>query len=195
MRAPRLEQPADALRRDAAKPLDEDFILTSGRTSPVPGADHPGCERAATRARSARPAAVTLPRTRRPSYQRAAFPRRPGNSRADTRDTRPAQRCTSSQETPAGAARPWPSAERPTVRTDRPGGPDAVRYTSVDTATHRPAVTQADTCRDTKETARRATFPQPAGRFPWWWQVLGSNQRRLSRRFYRPLLPAPPHNL
>src|ERR1700727_1420421 len=21
----------------------------------------------------------------------------------------------------------------------------------------------------------------------WWWQVLGSNQRRLSRRFYRPL--------
>ena len=127
MRAPRLEQPADALRRDAAKPLDEDFILTSGRTSPVPGADHPGCERAATRARSARPAAVTLPRTRRPSYQRAAFPRRPGNSRADIRDTRSAQRCTSSQETPAGAARPWPSAERPTVRTGRPGGPDAVR--------------------------------------------------------------------
>ena len=31
--------------------------------------------------------------------------------------------------------------------------------------------------------ARRAAFPQPAGRFPWWWQVLGSNQRRLSRRF------------
>jgi hypothetical protein len=25
------------------------------------------------------------------------------------------------------------------------------------------------------------------GHFCWWWQVLGSNQRRLSRRFYRPL--------
>ena len=35
-----------------------------------------------------------------------------------------------------------------------------------------------------EETARRAAFPQPAGRFPRWWQVLGSNQRRLSRRFY-----------
>jgi hypothetical protein len=28
--------------------------------------------------------------------------------------------------------------------------------------------------------------------FSWWWQVSGSNQRRLSRRFYRPLLPALP---
>jgi hypothetical protein len=41
--------------------------------------------------------------------------------------------------------------------------------------------------RDTKETARRAAFPQLAGRFTRVWQVLGSNQRRLSRRFYRPL--------
>ena len=45
---------------------------------------------------------------------------------------------------------------------------------------------QTDTWRDKKETARRAAFPQPAGRFPRVWQVLGSNQRRLSRRFYRP---------
>jgi hypothetical protein len=29
---------------------------------------------------------------------------------------------------------------------------------------------------------------QLAGRFRRWWQVLGSNQRRLSRRFYSPLL-------
>jgi hypothetical protein len=57
----------------------------------------------------------------------------------------------------------------------------------VDTATHRPEVTQTDTWRDKKKTARQAAFPQPAGRFRWWWQVLGSNQRRLSRRFYRPL--------
>jgi len=68
--------------------------------------------------------------------------------------------------------------------TDRATGTDAVRYTSVDTATHRRAVTHPDTRRDEKETARRAAFPQPGGRFRRWWQVLGSNRRRLSRRFY-----------
>src|SRR5689334_23448662 len=52
------------------------------------------------------------------------------------------------------------------------------------TAMHRPIVTHPDTWRDKKKTARRAAFPQQAGRFRWWWQVLGSNQRRLSRRFY-----------
>src|ERR1700722_13513650 len=57
----------------------------------------------------------------------------------------------------------------------------------VHTAMHRPIVTHPDTWRDKKETARRAAFPQPAGRFRRWWQVLGSNQRRMSRRFYRPL--------
>jgi hypothetical protein len=70
--------------------------------------------------------------------------------------------------------------------TDRSFRPDAVRYMSVTTATYRPAVTHPDIRRDKKETARRAAFPQPAGRFRRWWQVLGSNQRRLSRRFYRP---------
>src|SRR5271157_102459 len=63
----------------------------------------------------------------------------------------------------------------------------------VHTAMHRPIVTHPGTRRDKKETARRAAFPQPAGRFRRWWQVLGSNQRRLSRRFYRPLLRTPPH--
>ena len=58
---------------------------------------------------------------------------------------------------------------------------------SVTTAAHRPTVTHPDTWRDKKKTARRAAFPQQAGRFRRWWQVLGSNQRRLSRRFYRPL--------
>jgi hypothetical protein len=55
--------------------------------------------------------------------------------------------------------------EKPTVRTDRPGGPDAVRYTSVDTATYRLTVTHADTWRDKKEMAPTAAFPQPGGRF------------------------------
>jgi len=36
-------------------------------------------------------------------------------------------------------------------------------------------------------TARANAYAQATGRFRWWWQVLGSNQRRLSRRFYRPL--------
>jgi hypothetical protein len=38
-------------------------------------------------------------------------------------------------------------------------------------------------------------FGQVTGRLRRWWQVLGSNQRRLSRRFYREpinsLLPGP----
>jgi len=76
--------------------------------------------------------------------------------------------------------------------TDRATGTDAVRYTSVDTATNRLTVTRADTRRDEKETARLAENTQLAGRFRWWWQVLGSNQRRLSRRFYSvPLLSTP----
>ena len=78
--------------------------------------------------------------------------------------------------------------------THRSFRPDPVRYLSVTTATHRPAVTDPDTWRDKKETARRAAFPQPRGRFRRWWQVLGSNQRRLSRRFYRPLLRATLHH-
>ena len=63
---------------------------------------------------------------------------------------------------------------------------DAVHHMYATTAMHRPAVTHADTHRDKKKTGRLTAFPQPAGRFPRVWQVLGSNQRRLSRRFYRP---------
>ncbi len=79
--------------------------------------------------------------------------------------------------------------------TNRSFRPDAVRHMSVTIAMHRPTVTHPDTRRHKKETARRAAFPQRAGRFRRWWQVLGSNQRRLSRRFYRPLPPAPPYAL
>ena len=50
------------------------------------------------------------------------------------------------------------SVEKPTVRTDRPGGQDAVRYTSVDTATYRLAVTHRDTRRDKQKTAPRVRF-------------------------------------
>ena len=73
--------------------------------------------------------------------------------------------------------------------TDRSSRPDAVRYMSVTIATPCPTAAHDDTRRDKKKTARRAAFPQPAGRFRRWWQVLGSNQRRLSRRSYSPLAP------
>jgi hypothetical protein len=63
-----------------------------------------------------------------------------------------------------------------------------VRYVSVDPATQRSTARQGDTPRDTEETAHVAAYPQPAGRFRRWWQVLGSNQRRRSRRFYSPIL-------
>ena len=59
---------------------------------------------------------------------------------------------------------------------------------SVDTATQGPTALQGDTRRDKKKTARIAENSQLAGRFPRVWQVLGSNQRRLSRRFYSPIL-------
>jgi len=53
---------------------------------------------------------------------------------------------------PADPARPW----KADGYTDRATGPDAVRYTSVDIATHRPAVTLRDARRDKKEMARIA---------------------------------------
>ena len=68
--------------------------------------------------------------------------------------------------------------------THRSFRPDAVHHMYAITAPHRPAVTHPDTRRDKKETARRAAFLQLAGRFRRWWQVLGSNQGRRSRRFY-----------
>jgi hypothetical protein len=66
--------------------------------------------------------------------------------------------------------------------------PTPVRYASVDTATQRPAALQGDTPRDRAETARMAENSQLAGRFRSVWQVMGSNHRRLSRRFYSTLL-------
>jgi len=70
--------------------------------------------------------------------------------------------------------------------------PIPVRHASVDTATQRPTALQGDTRRDREETARLAETSQLAGRFRRVWQVMGSNHRRLSRRFYSP--PAPPES-
>ena len=94
----------------------------------------------------------------------------PGTPDAASRGTRVRARAPGSvlHAKPEWAPRgpcPWPSVKKPTVRTDCPGGPDAVRYTSVDTATHRLTVTHRDTRRDKKGTARRTAFPQPSGPF------------------------------
>jgi hypothetical protein len=68
----------------------------------------------------------------------------------------------------ASAARPWPSVEKPTVRTDHPDGMDAVRYTSV-----RPGLQKATEQENAWSrtagmgavtlTARPPGFPAPAG--------------------------------
>ena len=65
--------------------------------------------------------------------------------------------------------------------------PDSVRHMSVTTAMQGLTAAQHDTQRDNSKAAREPGYAQATGRFRRWWQVLGSNQRRLSRRFYRPL--------
>ena len=60
---------------------------------------------------------------------------------------------------------------------------------SVTTAMQGLTAAHRDTQRDKRKKAREPGYAQATGRFRrWWqvlWQVLGSNQRRLSRRFYR----------
>jgi hypothetical protein len=94
-------------------------------------------------------------------------------------DARSTQRHTSSRNTrparPVAVRETADGAHRPSGRAA------AVRYTSVDTVTQRSTAPQGDTRRDKEETARIAENIQLAGRFPRVWQVLGSNQRRLSR--------------
>ena len=68
---------------------------------------------------------------------------------------------------------------------DRSLRPRSVRHMSATTATRPPAAAHDATRRHNEQTARRPRSSQARGRFSWWWQVLGSNQRRLSRRFYR----------
>jgi len=64
-------------------------------------------------------------------------------------------------------------------------GTDSVRHMSVTTAMQRLTVAHHDTQCDNTKTAHEPENTQARGRFRRWWQVLGSNQRRLSRRFYR----------
>jgi hypothetical protein len=63
--------------------------------------------------------------------------------------------------------------------------PDSVRHMSVTTATQRLTAAQHETQRHSNKNARETGKTQLTGYLRRWWQVLGSNQRRLSRRFYR----------
>jgi hypothetical protein len=72
--------------------------------------------------------------------------------------------------------------------------PDSVRHMSVTTAMQGLTSEHHDTQRDNSKAAREPGYAQATGHFRRWWQVLwrqvlGSNQRRRSRRFYRPVLP------
>jgi serine/threonine protein kinase len=63
-----------------------------------------------------------------PSYmapEQAPRPGEPSDCRAGTRGCTPDSAAHVKPEHATSAARPWPSAEKPTVRTDRPGGTDA----------------------------------------------------------------------
>jgi hypothetical protein len=73
---------------------------------------------------------------------------------------------------------------------NRSSGPDSVRHMSVTTAMQGLTAAHRETQRDNSKTARESGKIQLTGYFRRWWQVLGSNQRRLSRRFYRPSLLA-----
>jgi hypothetical protein len=65
--------------------------------------------------------------------------------------------------------------------------PDSVRHMSVTTATQRLTAAHHETRRHRNKKARETRKTQLTGYLRRWWQVLGSNQRRLSRRFYRAL--------
>jgi hypothetical protein len=72
----------------------------------------------------------------------------------------------------------------------KPHLPESLRYMSVTTVAQRRTLTDDDTrCHNPRPPAPREK-PHVMGGFRRWWQVLGSNQRRLSRRFYRPFLYA-----
>jgi len=61
--------------------------------------------------------------------------------------------------------------------------PDSVRYMSVTTAMQGLTAAHHETRRDNSKASRESGYAQATGRFRRWWQVLGSNQRRRSRRF------------
>ena len=164
--------------------------LTSSAASPRTGAQGPSTpptNARATRARSACPATVTLSRTAaQPSAHRlpAAPPREKPGGRADTgihaRLGAARQAGTRRRRGPSVAVR------QPTTHTAPAPLPSAMRpWTPQHDGPQRYKVTHSGT---EKNGPPSREFPA-SGPFPQVWQVMGSNHRRLSRRFYRTLAP------
>ncbi len=130
-------------RRRRCQPCDSSNPVTPNssarRRHPRTGAQGrvtPPTNARASRTHSARPAKCHGLPDRYPSHQRTAFPaaRAPGKHGAAGRtheDARPTRQRASSRNTPPAPpvrGRPWKTGGY----TDRPGGPHAVRYASVD---------------------------------------------------------------
>ena len=172
----------------------------AGRDSPPPAAvarpAEPGTSAIpATQPRHGRPRPLRPPGKRHglpdrlpqslcaPAFPTALVPGNRAGRRADTPGWTPDSGANVKARAPPERAPEPPSSGYP----HRSLAPIPVRHASVDTATQRSTALQGDTRRDREKTPRQHENSQLAGRFRSVWQVLGSNQRRLSRRFYRPL--------
>src|SRR5689334_19861744 len=104
--------------------------------------------------------------------------RRPGRRIGQARPTNRHRPQRPGRRPPAGPARP----RSLTARHERPRSHDIPAAITESAATADPP-TLVSCLRQSKVRVAKATLTWGYG----WWQVLGSNQRRLSRRFYRPL--------
>jgi hypothetical protein len=122
-----------------------------------------------------------------------AIPRKPAESSCATdhvgqcvdQTVRPPVTLASGLERTAGHRDPKASGSA-----CRSSGSDSVRHMSVTTSIQGRTAGHPDTRWDKSKAAREPGYAQARGRFRWWWQVFGSNQRRLSRRLYRTPIPA-----
>jgi hypothetical protein len=118
-------------RRRANAGIDESFVLPAlRRRSDRQDDSRATMNERTARARSARPASVTLSRTAHPAISAPAFstavvPGEIARGRAVTGGCTPDSAAHVKPEHHASAARPLPSVKQPTVRTDRPSGTHA----------------------------------------------------------------------
>jgi hypothetical protein len=153
--------------------------LTRRRPAPAPSVT---LSRTATLAITA-PALPQPPRPRKPAGQRADAGRCTLTSVANVKPRHNGLRGPCPQLVRRrGPVRgcPWKTSGHP----DRPYGTNPARHTSVDTATSRPTALRGDTRRDRERRPASHENSQLAGHNRRWWQVLGSNQRRLSQEVF-----------
>ena len=113
------DRPARSPRPAMPDTIAEQLAHQQGGVIParVPGTEHPTANARATRARSARPATVTLSRISSSAISAPAFPGRPrpreitGAARPDVRECALDSAAHVKPEHATGAARPWPSVE------------------------------------------------------------------------------------